>query len=221
MTATPTTALVIGATGVVGRALVDQLAEADHVDRVVSLTRRPAEHTSPKVTNRVVDFTRLDDFAADFTGDLLFSALGTTKAKAGSIEAQRVVDVDHQLHAARLARAGGVRHLLLVSSPGANSRSRSAYLKMKGDLDEAVADLGFERVSLFQPTLIVGERPEERWLEKTAGAVMSTLGRLPGLGELQPVTGADVAARMVQESRLTGPGHTVITRSEITASRAS
>lgn len=216
-----TTALVIGATGVVGRAIVDQLAEADHVDRVVSLTRRPAEHPSEKVVNRVVDFARLDDFAADFTGDLLFSALGTTRALAGSVQAQRVVDHDHQLAAARLARAGGVRHLLLVSSVGASSRARNAYLRMKGDLEEAVGELGFERLSIFQPSLITGERPDHRPLERAGEIVMGGLARVPGLGALQPVTGADVAAAMVGESRLTDPGRHVIGRDRIRASRVS
>lgn len=216
-----TTALVIGATGVVGRAIVDQLAEADHVDRVVSLTRRPAEHPSEKVVNRVVDFSRLDDFAADFTGDLLFSALGTTRALAGSVQAQRVVDHDHQLAAARLARQGGVRHLLLVSSVGASSRARNAYLRMKGELEEAVGELGFERLSIFQPSLITGERPDHRPLERAGAVVMGGLARVPGLGALQPVTGADVAAAMVEESRLTDPGRHVLGRDRIRASRAS
>lgn len=209
-----TTALVVGATGAVGSALVDQLATADHVDRVVALTRRPVEHASDRVENQVVDFARLDDFADDFRGDLLFSALGTTRALAGSTEAQRVVDHDYQLAAARLGAAGGVRHYLLVSSGQANSRSRNPYLRMKGELEESVNAMAFERVSIFRPGLILGDRPDSRPAEAVGAVVARGLSKLPFLRSLQPVTGADVAARMVAESRLAGPGRAVIERAE-------
>jgi uncharacterized protein YbjT (DUF2867 family) len=210
-----TTALVIGATGVVGRAVADELAGADHVDRIVTLTRRPALHESAKVDNRVVDFAQLD--AKDFEGDLLFSALGTTKALAGSIEAQRVVDLDHQLSAARLAKAGGVRHLVLVSSPGANSRSRNAYLQMKGELEDAVAALGFERLTLVHPGLIVGDRPDHRPAEKLGALVLGPLARVPGLGAFQPMTGPEIARAMVAASRDVTPGRDVLDHKRIRA----
>ena len=86
------TALIIGATGLIGRQLVDQLAGSEHVNEVVTLTRRPAHHPSAKVRNEVVDFERLPDFAHLLQADLLFSCLGTTRSQAGSLQAQRKVD---------------------------------------------------------------------------------------------------------------------------------
>lgn len=200
------TAVVVGATGLVGRALVEQLAAASHVDRVAAVTRRPFTHASPKVVNHVVDFERLHDHAAVFRGAWLFSALGTTKAQAGSLEAQRRVDVEYQLEAARLAAANGVPHLLLVSSAFADAANGNPYLRMKGELEQQVIALAFARVSIFQPSMLLGARERTRLGEALSGPVMRVLGVVPGLRRLRPIRGEQVAARMVQASREPGAG---------------
>ena len=123
-------ALVIGATGLVGGHLVKQLTEATHISKVVTLTRRPITYHSDKVINHVINFDNLSQYSALFEADIVFSCLGTTKKTAGSVDAQRKVDFDYQLHAAQLAAKMGVEHYLLVSSSGANANSSSAYLKM-------------------------------------------------------------------------------------------
>jgi uncharacterized protein YbjT (DUF2867 family) len=115
------TAIVIGATGLVGRALVDQLADADHICKIITLTRRSAIHSSPKVFNQVVDFDHLEDHAALFNGDFLFSCLGTTLKQAGSVAAQRKVDLDYQLKAAQLAAS---------NSATSNSPIKNAPIKI-------------------------------------------------------------------------------------------
>lgn len=199
------TAIVVGATGLVGRALVEQLVAARHVDRVVTVTRRAVRHASPKVTNHVVDFERLDDAASAFRGEWLFSALGTTRAQAGSVEAQRRVDLDYQLAAARLAAANGVRHYLLVSSSFANATSGNAYLRMKGELEQQVLALPFERISIFQPSLLTGARERPRPGEAVGEAILRAVTVIPGLRRYRPIRGEQVAARMVQASREPGP----------------
>ena len=136
----------------------------------------------------------------------MFSCLGTTKKQAGSIEAQRVVDYDYQWQAAQLAAANGVKHYLLVSSSGANSGSKSAYMKMKGELESAVVQLGFERVSIFQPSLLVGEREDIRIGEKIGSSLLPALCKLPGLSKYRPIKGAQVAAKMVRVSNTDGAG---------------
>ena len=85
-------AIVIGATGLVGRALVNQLANADHISKVITLTRRSVNHASTKVVNHIVDFNHLEDYSSVFKADFLFSCLGTTRKQAGSIAAQREVE---------------------------------------------------------------------------------------------------------------------------------
>lgn len=200
------TAIVVGATGLVGGALVEQLVGASHVGRVVTVTRRPAAHASPKVVNNVVDFERLDESAPAFQGDWLFSALGTTRKQAGSVAAQRRVDVDYQLAAARIAASNGVAHYLLVSSSMADANSRNAYLRMKGELEQAVLALPFRRVSIFQPALLLGARARPRAGERLAGAIMPALRFLPGLRRYRPIRGEQVAARMVGVSQSPGAG---------------
>ncbi|GAA5315788.1 MAG: oxidoreductase [Candidatus Pelagadaptatus aseana] len=206
------TAVVIGATGVVGREVVNYLVHSDAYDRVVTLTRRPIISDSHKEENHVVDFDCLEDVKDLIQGDCFFSCLGTTKKQAGSIAAQRQVDYDYQLRAAELAAANKMPHYLLVSSSGANAKSFNAYLKMKGELEQAVEQLPFQSVRIFQPSLLLGEREDERMGEKIGAAIMPALCALPGLRKYKPITGKQVAKRMVSESvnETSGVSHYVL-----------
>jgi uncharacterized protein YbjT (DUF2867 family) len=188
-------AIVIGATGLVGRALVDRLADADHIGQVITLTRNPAAHSSPKVHNQVVHFDFLEEYAPALRGDLLFSSLGTTRKQAGSIAAQRKVDVDYQYKAAQLAAEQGVRHYLLVSSNGADIDSYNAYLKMKGELEKKVQTLPFKRISIFRPSLLLGRRADFRLGEKLGSWILPVLCLLPGLRRFRPIHAGQVAAK--------------------------
>ncbi|TKB51489.1 NAD-dependent epimerase/dehydratase family protein [Ferrimonas sediminicola] len=203
------TAVVVGATGVVGRALVDRLSRHPNIDQIRTLTRRPAPHPSAKVDNRVIDFDHLSQYGELMRGDLLFSCLGTTKKQAGSIQAQRKVDVTYQWRIAELAAEQGVGHYLLVSASGADAHSRSPYLKMKGELEQRVQSLPFNRISLFQPSLLLGQRSDFRPGETLAALVMPLLCRLPGLRRYRPILGDQVAAKMVAVSQ--SPGHPIET----------
>lgn len=198
------TAVVLGATGLVGRALVDQLADAGHIGKVVTLTRRSASHSSSKVFNQIVNFDHLEEWAPLFRADFLFSCLGTTLKQAGSIAARHTVDHDYQLKAAQLASDNDVRHYLLVSSSAADAQSNNSYLKMKGELEQRIKVLPFERISIFQPSLLKGERTDFRLGEKLGGWVLPLLGFIPWLRRFRPITGEQVAAKMVQVSLQSG-----------------
>ena len=197
-------AIVIGATGLVGSALVNKLASAEHVEKIITLTRRPVNHASSKVENHVVDFNQLEDDAALFNGDFLFSCLGTTRSQAGSIAAQREVDLEYQFKAAQLAAQNGVPHYLLISSSGANAKNKNPYLKMKGELEQRIKVLSFKRISFFQPSLLIGPRKEFRLGEKLGGMVLPVLSFIPGLMRYRPVTGEQVAEKMVRVSQQPG-----------------
>ncbi|RTR27205.1 NAD(P)H-binding protein [Shewanella atlantica] len=195
------TAIVLGATGVVGRELVEQLCLAPLIDEVIAITRRPIEidsnkNGSNKITNHVVNFERLEEYANAFKADILCSCLGTTLKLAGSIENQRLVDVDYQYRGAKLALNNGVSHYLLVSSSGANPKSNSAYLKMKGELETQVKALNFPNTSIIHPSLLLGERQDFRLGEKIASALLPLLCKLPGLTKYRPITGKQVASKM-------------------------
>jgi len=190
-------AIVIGATGLIGKSLVDQLANSDHISKIITLTRRADTHLSAKVFNQVVDFEQLEHYADSFKGDLLFSCLGTTSKQAGSISTQRKVDVDYQFKAAQLAVNNGVKHYLLVSSSGANVKSHSQYLKMKGELEQKIKTLPFKHTSIFQPSLLVGQRENFRLGEKVASWIMKILCIIPGLQRFRPILAQQVATKML------------------------
>jgi uncharacterized protein YbjT (DUF2867 family) len=197
-------AIVIGATGLIGQALVEQLANASNIKKIVAITRRPVKYTSPKVDNRVVDFDHLEKFPDVFKADYLFSCLGTTAKQAGSLEAQRKVDVDYQFTAAEQAAKHGVQHYLLVSSTGADENSSNPYLKMKGELEQKVLSLPFRRISIFQPSVLAGERPNFRLGEKIGIGVLSALRFVPVLNRYRPIRGDEVAKKLIQVSQSEG-----------------
>lgn len=198
------TAIIIGATGLVGRSLVEQLAESSHIEKIITLTRRPVEYESEKVRNHVVDFEHLENHASLFKTDILFSCLGTTKKQAGSIAAQRIVDLNYQVKAAQLAESNGVEHYLVISSSGADENSTNPYLKMKGELEQKVNSLPIKRISIFRPSLLLGPRAEFRLAEKLGSFILPILGIIPGLRRYRPITGEQVAAKMVQVSQQAG-----------------
>ncbi len=200
------TVVVLGATGLVGKHLVLQLSEAEDIQRIVTLTRREVSYASAKCENHVVDFENLSEHSELFQGDVLFSCLGTTVKQAGSIKAQRRVDLDYQLDAAKLAAEQGVKHYVLVSSSGANPKSLSPYLKMKGELETAVLGLAFPQVSIVQPSLLLGERSQSRTAEGLAAKLMPSLCKLPGLSKYRPIQGSEVARKMIELVRVSKPG---------------
>ncbi|KZN49728.1 NAD(P)H-binding protein [Pseudoalteromonas luteoviolacea] len=191
------TAIVLGATGLIGKNLVQQLAEHPSMSHVTAVTRRPVDYQSPKITNQVVDFDNLSQFAHIFRGDILFSCLGTTKKQAGTIAKQRTVDLDYQLQVAQLAAQNQIKHYFLVSSSGANANSLSPYLQMKGELEQHVKQLHFDTVNIFQPSLLIGQRSDTRIAETLGNYLLPTLCKLPWLKKYRPISGQQVAKKMV------------------------
>lgn len=189
-------AIVIGATGLVGNAVVELLLASEHFDKVITLTRRKMSHSSDKFENHTVDFDQLDKHAALFKADLLISCLGTTLKQAGSLSAQRTVDLDYQFMVAQLAANHGINHYLLVSSSGANSTSKNAYLQMKGELEEKVSTLNFARISILQPSLLLGQRTQFRFGETVGAWLLPTLCLIPGLQKYRPIRAQKVAQKL-------------------------
>ncbi|KEQ18677.1 NAD(P)H-binding protein [Endozoicomonas numazuensis] len=192
------TAVIIGATGLVGSELLDQLLESPDIEKVVALARREVQQTSDKLESHIIDFKNLEQSRDLIKGDLFFSCLGTTKKQAGSIDAQRQIDFDYQWEAARIAAENNVPHYLLISSSGANAQSHSQYFKMKGELEQAIKQLPFQNVSIFQPSLLLGKRRENRLGEGLAAKVLPCLCQLPGLRKLRPIHDWELAGKMLK-----------------------
>ena len=213
------TAVVVGATGLIGESLVELLAHADHIEKIIAITRRPVSYSHANVINIVVDFEHLENYASAFSGDYLFSCLGTTLKQAGSIAAQRRVDLDYQFKAAQLAANNGVSHYLLVSSYGADANSKNAYLKMKGELEDNVKALAFSRTSIFQPSLLMGNRAKLRLGEKLAGYFLPIICSLPFLKRFRPISGDEVAKKMLLVSQQRGEPMETFTLEDVFVNR--
>jgi len=161
-----TTSIIAGSTGLIGGNVIKVLSNKNQ--SAIALTRRSIPNLPPHVTKMVIDF---DDFEKN--GSLpscnnVFICLGTTIKTAGSKENFRKVDINYCLSIAKKAKESGAETLSLISSIGANSSSRNFYLKTKGELEEAVQELGFSIVNIFRPSFLVGKRSEKRFIEKIA-----------------------------------------------------
>ncbi len=196
--------LVAGATGLVGSKLVDELLADTDCSSVHVLARRPTRRTHAKLHEHVIDFARLAAFAWPAMDDA-YCCLGTTIGKAGSQEAFRIADHDYPLAVARGALDRGARQFLFVSSLGADPHSKVFYSRVKGELESAVATLGFAAAIAFRPSLLAGVRTERRLGERLALAVLGPLGALVPR-QYRPVADIAVARAMVAYAKrgLTG-----------------
>lgn len=192
------TAIVIGATGLVGTELTRLLLEHADYTTVRAFVRRPSGFEHPILDERIVDFERIADWQDSFTGDVLFSTLGTTLKSAGSKEAQYRVDFTYQYEAARAASRNGVDAYVLVSSAGANRNARVFYSRMKGELEQAIEELPFRRVVILRPSILVGEREEPRPMERIGAALATAIARIvPPLRKYRPIPAETVARAMI------------------------
>lgn len=167
--------LLAGATGLVGQATLALALASPRVVAVVAPTRR-ALPAHPKLLNPVVDFDALPGDADWWRVDAVACALGTTIRDAGSQAAFHRVDHDYPLAVARLAHAHGVRSFALVSALGADPASRVFYSRTKGDVEQALADIGFDSLTLLRPGLLGGDRAQHRAGERWAQRILGALG---------------------------------------------
>jgi uncharacterized protein YbjT (DUF2867 family) len=215
--APPATALLLGATGLVGGHVLDLLLADPAYRRVTVLARRPVARMDSKLDQRTADFDRLGDHDISFAVDDVFCCLGTTIAIAGSQEAFRRVDHDYVVDAARLAAEHGARRFLLVTAAGANARSRIFYNRVKGETEDAVRALPLEGVVILRPSLLLGERTGERSGEKLAQRLMPVLGwmMVGRLRRYRAVEAATVARAMVRLAKEAPRGVRVVESDEI------
>lgn len=197
------TALVLGATGLVGRHCLNVLLADDAYGRVVTLGRRALERSHPKLTHHIVDLNDLAAHGACFAVHDVFCCLGTTMKQAGSKAAFRRVDFDYAYEAAKLASEAGAEQYLLVSSIGADVRSPFFYTRVKGEIEEAVSVLPFYGVYLFRPSALTGARATPRPGEQVSERVLKGLSFvLKGpLRKYRPIPGATVARALVRVAR--------------------
>ena len=207
-------ALIIGATGATGKDLVRILLEDPNYTEVVAFVRRASGLAHPKLVEVITDFDTLEAVADFITGDIWFSCLGTTREAAGSRENQWRIDHDIPAKFADIAKRHGVPRAVVVSAHGASATSRVFYSRMKGELDEHVAGLGFDQCLVFRPGLLLRkdtDRPGERLMARALG-ILNGLGRFR---RYRPLATATLAGKLAKAPLAFGPGNHVIGLDEI------
>ena len=192
------TALLAGATGLVGREILQGLLADDRVAVVHALVRRPLDLRHPRLATHVVDFAAVPPLPSI---DEAYLALGTTIQVAGSQTAFRAVDHEANLAVAVAAQVAGARRLGVVSAMGADAQSRIFYNRVKGELEDALAGLGFEGLVIARPSLLVGDRQSlgqpERWGERIGMHVSRWLRPVIPVN-YRPIRAVDVAAALLR-----------------------
>jgi uncharacterized protein YbjT (DUF2867 family) len=191
------TALVIGATGLVGSELVAQLLQDERFKKIKIFTRRSLNKQHPKLEEHVIDFKYPQQWKSLVYGDVLFSSLGTTLKQAGSKGAQFKIDYTYQYQFAKAAFENGVKQYVLVSAAYASPNSGIFYSRMKGILEKDVEKLLFENITILRPGMLTGKRKEERPGEKFGTPILNLLHRIPGLKSLKPISAFTVSKAMI------------------------
>lgn len=197
MGSTEKTAIVLGATGLVGSSLLQLLLADERYTKVLVFHRRSTGVTHPKLEEHVIKFDEMVIWKHLVKGDHLYSTLGTTLKTAGSKKAQFTVDYDYQYEMAVAASNNGVTDYCLVSSTGASARSKNFYPNMKGRLDRAVRKLDFQNVVILRPSFLKGTRSENRIGEKIGIPAFEALSFLPQLKKYRPIPAHTVANAMI------------------------
>lgn len=210
------TAVIAGATGLVGRHCLEELLADPAYARVVALTRRSFDLQDAKLTEDLTDFDNLPAYLG-IPCDTAFCSLGTTIRKAGSREAFHRVDFEFVQNFARWARRSGAKTFVLVSAAGADAHSGNFYLKTKGEAEAAVAAAGFDSVYFLRPGLLLGERKEFRLGETIATPLLRAVGVFlrGGLSKYRAIAARDVARAMVRCAEESRPGAQVMHNAEI------
>lgn len=212
MTSPQRSVVLVGATGLVGGECLTLLLADPAFERVTVLARRLLDGVaaSPKLAAHVVDLERLEPHGELLAADTLICALGTTIGKAGSKDRFRAVDFGIPLALARLGLERGLRHFLLVSSLGADPRSRVFYNRVKGELEEALSALPLRGLTIVRPSLLLGERREFRLGERIAQRVGFLIP-----GKYAPIHARDVAAALVRLAKEDAVGKRVVESREL------
>ncbi len=204
------TAIVAGATGLVGRAVLRELLQDPLYARIVALTRRPLGVSHVKLETVQTDFSDLDEL--NLSGDDAFCCLGTTLRTAGSADAFRRVDLDHVVNFAGTVRRQGGKRFGVVSSLGADAKSRLLYSRTKGEMERTVAAMGFSALTILRPSLLLGDREELRPGERRLVALAPFITPLMvgPLRRYRPIEATVVGRALVRLIRAAPPGTQIV-----------
>jgi len=162
------TALIAGATGLVGSSLLRQLLKENYYHKIIVLVRKNIDTKDSRVVQQVVDYNKLTQYANEMRADDVYCTLGTTIKKAGSQEAFKKVDYEYPLALGKIAKQNGAQKFIIVTALGSDAKSPIFYNKVKGEIEDQLKSLKLPHLFILQPSLLVGDRQENRPGEKVA-----------------------------------------------------
>jgi len=197
------TAIVIGASGLVGSEIVKQLLVDEDYSMVKLFLRKEIPFSNSKLQQYIIDFNKLDASSDLINGDVVFCCMGTTIKVAGSQDAFMKVDYTYVLNFAQLAKRNGIDKFIVVSSLGADKNSANFYLKVKGDVENDLTRLKFKNLIIVRPSMLLGDRKEFRLGELIGKKIMKGLAFLfvGKLKKYKAIEASTVAKAMLMLSK--------------------
>ncbi|RAJ27087.1 oxidoreductase [Pedobacter cryoconitis] len=171
-------AILVGASGSIGRSLLQDLLDDIHYTEVLVLVRKKLTIQHPKLNQLVIDFDRLNTFAADIKGNAVFCCLGTTKSQTPDQQQYRQIDYQYPLDVARIALKNGAESYHLVSAMGADETSSFFYNRTKGEVERDLKAIPFKSIHIYRPSLLDGERSQKRFGESMMNKLMHIINPL-------------------------------------------
>jgi uncharacterized protein YbjT (DUF2867 family) len=209
-------ALIIGASGLIGRSCLEEILKDSYYDKVEIFVRRTMGSTNPKLKERIINFDEIKNIS-EFQADHIYCCLGTTIKIARTKEAFRKVDYEYVIEAAKLGEKSGSTKFLVISSIGANNKTSNFYLHTKGDMEEDIKKTAIPSIIIFRPSLLTGERNEYRFGEKAGKIFMDLFGFffIGKLKKYKSIKAADVAKAMIKSAKTDKTGKYIIESDEI------
>lgn len=215
-------AVIMGATGLVGGWVIQELLAEPRCTEVTSVGRRAQAPQLQKWQERIGSMTDLDKLLKDVAADAAFCCLGTTIKKAGSQAAFEEVDWHLPIRFAQAVRKQGVKQFHVVSSLGADAKAKNFYLRTKGRMEEDLKTMGFDSLVIYRPSLLLGERQEKRPMEHLSIQAYRWFEPIYPrfLQTWKPIEAKDVARSMVSEALEGKPGIRILENRDMHAQHA-
>ena len=202
------TAIILGATGLTGSHLLKMLLKDSDYDRIKVFTRHKLKFSYPKIEEHVIDLLKLSDHATEFTANVVFCCIGTTKAKTPDKALYRAIDYGIPVEAAKLCKQNSIKQIIVISALGANPKSKVLYNQLKGEMERDVLAQQIEHTHFLQPSLIVGNRKEKRMGEDISKRIMKLFDFLIP-ARYKMIEAKTIAQAMVQLARKPSKEHVI------------
>ena len=202
------TAIILGATGLTGSHLLKLLLKESEYDRIKVFTRHKLKFSYPKIEEHVIDLLKLSDHATEFTANVVFCCIGTTKAKTPDKALYRAIDYGIPVEAAKLCKQNSIKQFIVISALGANPKSKVLYNQLKGEMERDVLAQQIEHTHFLQPSLIVGNRKEKRMGEDISKRIMKLFDFLIP-ARYKMIEAKTIAQAMVQLARKPSKEHVI------------